>query len=82
MAEELNKGNLETPAPRDNETNDEGNMSLIQHLTELRQRLIRCLLAVAAGSVIAYAFIEDIMHCVTAPVGKLYYLQPSEACTS
>ena len=59
--------------------NDEGNMSLIQHLTELRQRLIRSLLAVAGGSVIAYGFIEDIMHYVTAPVGKLYYLQPAEA---
>ena len=73
MTEEQNK---EQPAT---ENNDEGNMSLIQHLTELRQRLIWSLLAVAVGSVVAYGFIEDIMHYVTAPVGKLYYLQPSEA---
>ena len=73
MAEEIKEENSE---PKDNA---EGNMTLIQHLTELRERLIRSLLAVAGGSVIAYGFVEEIMHYLTAPVGKLYYLQPSEA---
>lgn len=59
--------------------NNEGNMSLVQHLTELRERLIKSLLAVTGGSVVAYGFIDDIMRLLTAPVGKLYYLQPSEA---
>ncbi|MBR2215048.1 MAG: twin-arginine translocase subunit TatC [Selenomonadaceae bacterium] len=61
------------------ETNDDGSMSLIAHLEELRRRLIRSLIAVAVGSAIAYFFIEDIMHWLTAPAGKLYYLQPAEA---
>ena len=58
---------------------DDGNMSLIAHLTELRSRLIKCLLAVAVGSGVGYYFIDDIMHYLTVPVGKLYYMQPAEA---
>ena len=62
-------------APQD----DDGSMSLIAHLTELRSRLIKCLLAVAVGSAVGYYFIGDIMHYLTLPVGKLYYMQPAEA---
>ena len=58
---------------------DDGSMSLVKHLEELRARLIRSLLAVAVGSGIAYYFVDDIMHWLTLPVGKLYYMQPSEA---
>ena len=58
---------------------DDGSMTLIAHLTELRSRLIKCLLAVAVGSGVGYYFIEDIMHYLTLPVGKLYYMQPAEA---
>ena len=56
-----------------------GSMSIIAHLTELRKRLIRSLIAIAFGSGIAYYFIEDIMHILTGPAGKLYYMQPAEA---
>ena len=58
---------------------DDGSMSITKHLEELRSRLIKCLLAVAVGSVICWAFVEDIMHYLTLPAGKLYYLQPAEA---
>ena len=58
---------------------DDGSMTLIAHLTELRSRLIKCLLAVAVGSSVGYYFIDDIMHYLTVPVGKLYYMQPAEA---
>ena len=54
-------------------------MSIIAHLTELRKRLIRSLIAIGVGSCIAYYFIEDIMHLLTGPAGKLYYMQPAEA---
>jgi len=58
---------------------DDGSMSLIAHLTELRSRLIKCLVAVALGSCVGYYFLDEIMHYLTAPAGKLYYMQPSEA---
>ena len=72
------------PAP-DGDTSDAadtkktGSMSIIAHLTELRKRLIRSLLAIAVGSGVAYYFIEDIMRILTGPAGKLYYMQPAEA---
>ena len=58
---------------------DDGSMSLVRHLEELRMRLIRSLLAVAMGSCVAYYFVDDIMHYLAKPVGKLYFMQPSEA---
>ena len=58
---------------------DDGSMSLIAHLTELRSRLIKCLVAVALGSCVGYYFLDEIMHYLTVPAGKLYYMQPSEA---
>ena len=42
------------------ENDDE--MSIIDHLTELRRRLIRCVVAVLLGSCITYAFDEEIMQ--------------------
>ena len=63
----------------DNEPTDDGSMSLIKHLEELRYRIIRSLLAVFVGSAVSYYFIDVIMKYLTLPVGKLYYLQPSEA---
>ena len=71
--EELNSANDEPTAE------DEGNMSIIRHLEELRSRLIKCLLSVAAGSFICWFYIDDIMRLLTLPAGKLYYMQPSEA---
>ncbi len=56
-----------------------GSMSIIAHLTELRKRLIRSLIAIGIGSGVAYYFIEDIMRILTQPAGKLYYMQPAEA---
>ena len=66
------------PSPAEEEL-DDGSMSLVNHLEELRTRLIRSLLAVAVGSCVAYWFIEDIMHYLALPAGKLYYMQPAEA---
>ncbi|WP_231036286.1 twin-arginine translocase subunit TatC [Pectinatus sottacetonis] len=56
-----------------------GNMTLIGHLEELRKRIIKSLIAIVAGSTICYYFIDNIMHYLTLPAGKLYYMQPTEA---
>lgn len=70
--------NLSPDEPREEET-DDGSMSIVRHLEELRSRLIKCLLSVAAGAAVAWFFIDDIMHIMTLPAGKLYYMQPAEA---
>ena len=57
----------------------DGSMSIIAHLEELRKRLIYSIAAVAVGSGVAYFYIDEIMRCLTAPAGKLYYMQPAEA---
>lgn len=54
-------------------------MSVIDHLQELRQRLIIAIVAVAAASLICYYFIDDLMKWIIQPAGKLYYLSPAEA---
>lgn len=58
---------------------DDGEMSLVEHLEELRRRIIIILIAVAAGSCVAYFYAQEIVHFITAPAGKLYYLNPAEA---
>jgi len=56
-----------------------GEMSLIDHLQELRRRLIISIVAVATGSIISYFYAPEMVHLITAPAGKLYYLNPAEA---
>lgn len=58
---------------------DDGSMSIIAHLEELRWRLIRAIMAVLVCSCICYCFIEEIITFISEPIGKLYYMQPSEA---
>ena len=87
MAEEKQYEEIAAPQPKggaieplsEEYVSDDGSMSLVAHLTELRSRLIKCLVAVAVGSCVGYYYIEEIMHYITLPAGKLYYMQPSEA---
>lgn len=52
----------ETPAA------SEGRMPLLEHLTELRKRLIRSVIAVGAGFVIAYAFADPLFRLLSQPL--------------
>ena len=87
MAEERQYEEIEAPQQRSDaaenaeavQADDDGTMSLVAHLTELRSRLIKCLIAIGLGSCVGYYFIDEIMHYLTLPAGKLYYMQPSEA---
>ena len=57
----------------------EGEMSLVDHLQELRWRIITIVIAVLIGSGAPYFYAQEIIHFITAPAGKLYYLNPAEA---
>jgi len=66
-----------TPAPESPPPvvrGDEGVMSLLEHLTELRSRLIRAALAVGAGSVVGFLFADRIIKILIAPVGHVQIL--------
>ncbi|MGO9062604.1 MAG: twin-arginine translocase subunit TatC [Candidatus Binataceae bacterium] len=49
---------------------DEARMPLIEHLKELRVRLIRSIIAIAVGFVLAYLFVDQIFHILTVPLSQ------------
>ena len=61
---------------RDNVDRD---MSLAEHLTELRSCLVKAGVALVAGTAVSFYYLEQIIEALTAPVGQLYYLRPAEA---
>ena len=60
---------------RDNIDRD---MSLAEHLTELRSCLFKAGAALVAGTAVSFYYLEYIIKTLTAPVGQLYYLRPAE----
>jgi sec-independent protein translocase protein TatC len=67
-------------------TEEAGKMSFLEHLDELRRRIIYALMAVGVGFVLAYAFIDRIFAFIMLPMQqmlpagqKLIYTEPTEA---
>lgn len=54
-------------------------MTLVEHLTELRKRILISLVAVGIGSCISYIYIDELVRLIAAPAGRLYYMNPAEA---
>ncbi len=54
-------------------------MPLIEHILELRRRLILALAWIAAGTVAAYQFADAIIAKLARPVGTLVFIAPAEA---
>ena len=61
-------------------------MSFLEHLDELRRRILRSCIAIAIGIVVTFAFIQPIFDFLLAPTRralppgvKLIYTQPGEA---
>lgn len=75
----VSEDKLNSQAEENSTPEDDGTMSITAHLEELRSRIIKSLLSVVAGSGVAYFFLDEITKFLTAPVGKLYYMQPGEA---
>ena len=60
----------------DDDESEGGKMSFLEHLDELRKRIIRALLSLAVGVAIAAFFIEDIYAFIMAPLAAI--LRPGE----
>ena len=54
-------------------------MSVVDHLSELRTRLVIAIVAIIIGTLGGYYYVEDILQILVAPAGKLYYTKPTEA---
>jgi sec-independent protein translocase protein TatC len=66
-----------TPPP----AGDEAVMTLVDHLAELRGRIIRSILAIVAGSVVGWLITPQLMDFLRQPLGgrELIFLSPGEA---
>ena len=45
----------------------EKDMSLIEHLTELRQRIVKSVIAVVVGAVVVFIFYDEVLDAIVAP---------------
>jgi sec-independent protein translocase protein TatC len=61
-------------------TPDDSIMSLVDHLTELRDRLFRCVLAIAVGSAIGWIFAPEVRNFLLEPLpgGQAQVLGPGD----
>ncbi len=59
--------------------NNDREMTLTEHLGELRRRILHSLAALGIGTVTSSVFIHDIIAVLTAPASNLYYMRPAEA---
>jgi sec-independent protein translocase protein TatC len=74
------------PPDEDDDSPVEGKMSFLEHLDELRKRIVRACIAIAVGVVLTFAFIQPIFDFILAPTRKalppgvkLIYTEPGEA---
>ena len=49
---------------------EDSSMSLVEHLEELRWRILKSLIAIVVGGIIAFIFREPILHLLTYPLPK------------
>jgi sec-independent protein translocase protein TatC len=57
-----------------------GEMSLVEHLAELRMRIIRAALAIMLGAILVMAFYDRVLGWITKPYGDLCARRGNEYC--
>lgn len=65
-------------------SDDDGRMSLMDHIRELRNRLVKMILAVVLGTIIGFLFFDPIWTFMTGPFCRLpeaYKLNGGDNCT-
>jgi sec-independent protein translocase protein TatC len=54
-------------------------MGFLDHLEELRGRIIKSLISIILLSIVAYIFSEKLLDFVTSPIPEVYFMAPTEA---
>ena len=79
-------GAYQLPPDEDDDTPVAGKMSFLEHLDELRKRIVRSCLAIAFGVLVTFYWIQPIFNFILAPTRKalppgvkLIYTEPGEA---
>ena len=54
-------------------------MGFLDHLEELRGRIIKSLISIILISIVAYFFSERLINFVSRPIPELYFMSPTEA---
>src|SRR5882724_11304470 len=79
-------GAYELPPDDDDESSAGAKMSFLEHLDELRKRIVRMCIGIGVGILISFAFIERIFNFLLSPTRKvlppgvkIIYTQPGEA---
>jgi sec-independent protein translocase protein TatC len=57
----------------------EKEMGFIDHLEELRGRIIKSLICIILLSIVAYLFSEKLLDFITRPIPEVYFMAPTEA---
>jgi sec-independent protein translocase protein TatC len=55
---------------------DPKNMTLVEHLAELRRRLLICVLAIAAGSAVGWFLAPTVIHLIELPIKEFLGTKP------
>ena len=58
----------------------DGRMTLIEHLAELRTRIVRATLAVVIGIILIIAFYDQVLHFMRGPYDQLCRNKPELTC--
>lgn len=78
MAPELMK--LDNQMQEEPEIDDSSRMSVIEHLEELRRRIVVSVLAITGGSVAGWFLVPPVLRFISRPIGgRLVFVAPTEA---
>jgi len=58
---------------------EEKDMGFLDHLEELRGRIIKSLFSIIVFSIVAYVFSERLLEFITGPIPEVYFMAPTEA---
>ena len=66
--------------PRSSSTPEGGSMNIIDHLTELRMRIVRSMLAIAVGATVILVFYDFVLRFLTQPYRNICIARPDFNC--